>query len=116
MYKTAKIRKNAKNRLEMPYQKAKRVVLNFKQKEDIINQIKAKGFSYDKVALVNNLSVSTVYKIVKKENKLVQFRINNPNSLIRKTFKLSPYPEMEKALLTCEKKSYVVAVRLEPWD
>jgi len=79
--------------------KRKKSVLSIKQKEDVIKSIEERGLSFEKVAADNNLGLSTVYKIVKKKEQLVEFTKNNPNSAIRKALKSTAFPELEKALL-----------------
>jgi hypothetical protein len=98
MYAKSNPRKNAKKQNDT-ITKRKRNVLNFKQKEDLINKIECKGFSKEKVATDYNIDYSSVCKIIKTKDKLVDFRLNNPESRIRKSFKGATFPELDAALL-----------------
>jgi len=99
MYAIKKPRKNAKKPTTLSEPKRKKTVLNLKQKEDVINSIEKQGLSIEKAASDNNMDISSIYKLLKTKQQLVEYRKNYPNSAIRKTLKLSAFPELEKALL-----------------
>jgi hypothetical protein len=99
MYATSNKRKNFQKDSSASEPKRKKSVLSIKQKENVIKSIEEQGKSAEQVAIDNNLSVSTVYKIVKNKEQLFEFTKNNPNSAFRKALKLTTFPELEKALL-----------------
>ncbi|CAF0755301.1 unnamed protein product [Brachionus calyciflorus] len=98
MLAVKKRRKNAKQVTEESpiTPKRKRIVLDLRQKEDIIKRIEA-GESHDKIAAEYNVGVSTVYQIVNRCSNLFN-REENSNSLMRKVFKASDFPLIEHAL------------------
>ena len=77
--------------------KQKRHVLNFAEKEKVIQKLKL-GFTEDKLASDLGASTSTIYKIKKKEDELKKYREENPYSPIRKVFKFSSFPKVDQAL------------------
>lgn len=98
MYTPKSIRKNAKSPMSAPAKlKQKRHVLNFAEKEKVIQKLKL-GFTEDKLASDLGASTSTIYKIKKKEDELKKYREENPYSPIRKVFKFSSFPKVDQAL------------------
>ena len=70
--------------------KQKRHVLNFAEKEKVIHKLKL-GFTEDNLASDLAASTSTIYKIKKKEDELLNYREENPYNPIRKVFKFSSF-------------------------
>ncbi|RNA34841.1 hypothetical protein BpHYR1_031657 [Brachionus plicatilis] len=99
MYQT-KSRKKARTKDECstPPSKNTRVVLNFAQKDEIIQKI-GLGFSHKKVAADYNIVASTVYQLVRtKPDSLSKHREENPHSPWRNVFKGSDFREIDHAL------------------
>ena len=111
MYKTVKPCKNAAQP-KSAIQKRKRVVLNFVQKEEIIQKLKD-GHAAKKLAVDFEVGISTIYDIGKSEEALVRHRNENPHSYMRSTFKTTSYPEVDSAGL-CREKHNPVADQDEP--
>ena len=96
MYKETKQRKNAKQSIDSSIKKHKRVVLNFVQRQEIIEKLK-KGCSVDKLALDYNVARRTIYYINSVGGeKLEKFKQENSDSLERKSFKGSDKIEEEE--------------------
>ena len=78
--------------------KRKRVVLNFIQREELIGKYKS-GFSVEKLALDYDISRSTVFQTIKTgSERLVKYRLDNPDSEMKSVFKGSKYPDVDAAL------------------
>ncbi len=93
-----KVRKNAKVVKKSAEPKRKKIVLNFIQKVEILEKLKA-GIRVVDLAKEYNIGLSTVCDIRKYgDEKLVQYRKDNLFSLTRKTFKAPDFPLLDKAL------------------
>ena len=98
MYAVQKPRLNAKKTQDNPINKRKKVVLNFVERELLIQKSR-NGVSTKKLALDYGIASRTVYDIIRTgDEQLIKFRQDNPNSLTRCTFKKSDYPLVDKAL------------------
>ncbi len=99
MYQVPKTRKNASKKVtDNTISKRKKLVLNFVQREEIIQKSK-NGYCAKKLALDFKVGLSTVYDIIAKgPAELSKFRKENPGSTIRCTFKTSHYPLTDQAL------------------
>ena len=89
MYKEKQPRKNAKAPNDSSIQKRKKVVLNFKQKEEIIKKLRD-GCSTKKLVLYYDVGLSTIYDINKTADSLAKYRTEkqkkNRNKLKKRTF------------------------------
>jgi hypothetical protein len=75
----------------------KRKVLTFNEREEIIKKLKL-GFSVEKLAIDNNISLRTIYRINRQSDKLEKYHGENPFNFTRRAFKFSAFPKLEKAL------------------
>ena len=53
------------------------------------------GYTPDKSAAEYGFKLQMVYKLSKDDKKFAQYRIDNPYSSIRKTFKFSDFPSIK---------------------
>ena len=88
--------KNAKAPNDSSIQKRKKVVLNFKQKEEIIKKLRD-GCSTKKLVLYYDEGLSTIYDINKTADSLAKYRTENPFSITRSTLKESHFPLVDSA-------------------
>ena len=86
MYKEKQPSKNAAAPKDSSIQKRKKVVLNFKQEEEIIKNLRD-GCSTKKLALDYDNNLSTIYDINKTADSLAKYRTENPFSSTRSTLK-----------------------------
>ena len=91
MYKEKQPSKNAAAPKDSSIQKRKKVVLNFKQEEEIIKNLRD-GCSTKKLALDYDNGLSTIYDINKTADSLAKYRTENPFSSTRSTLKESHFP------------------------
>ena len=98
MYQEDMPRKNAKKSVDQSIKKRKRVVINFKQREQVIKRLQS-GASVDDICLEFSISKRIVYSIKQVGlESLERFRAENPNSGVRKVHKFSTYPSPDPAL------------------
>jgi len=98
MYKEKVPRKNAAISKPPTAEAKKRIVLSFIHREEIVSKEK-KGFSAKRLALDYGCSLRTVYDIVKRgDGKLLEYRLANPQSNMKCTFKGSDFPLVDSAL------------------
>jgi predicted DNA-binding protein YlxM (UPF0122 family) len=78
--------------------KRKRVVLNFVQRQAVIEKLK-KGLSHDKIAEEFNIGKSTLCEIGKRaDESLVRIRAENSLNTEKKVFKTASFPMVDNAL------------------
>ena len=91
-------RKRTEKLSEMNRVKRKRVVLNFFQRQVVIERLQ-QGVSHEKIAEEFNIGQSTLWEIKKRaDENLSRFRAENSLTTEKKVFKNSSFPNVDLAL------------------
>jgi IS30 family transposase len=78
--------------------KRKRVVLNFFQRQEVIEMLR-EGMSHEKIAEQFNIGLSTLSEIKKKaDDNISRYRAENSLTTEKKVFKNSSFPNVDLAL------------------
>jgi hypothetical protein len=88
----------AKKLAESQRVKRKRVVLNFFQRQEVIEKLR-EGLSHEKIAEQFNIGMSTLCEIKKKaDDNIGRYRAENSLTTEKKVFKNSSFPNVDLAL------------------